>query len=436
MRGYQLLQDWRSLTPAQQDHCIQWFMGGVGMDYEGFADSDKKSSYFASVYTLSMFSQAITQARKIKPMEKKPLDTSYSRYCGICQRNRIHRSNSCGCCSDNECSKAFDNLDANGKAACLDRANRSTMQEEYEPTKQFAKISDGVVSQSDNANGPWEELNPYSDAPFTQKEPEPSKVQRVLFEGNFYAVGYDELKKFLGVPDRRFVQNMNPDVIKKLREEFRKEYNKAIDPAVGESKTVWSAVSNPVEMKHSFQVEGHPAQKLMAGCKVASTPTNAYHLIPSEALRQLADRFALGLERKGFKSWHAQSKNQEALLDTEWVLERIDHLINHALLLRDKLVSHDIEGLEKDNDASAIGWAGCFLICARQALLDNMKNSTPPQKEQEQKKPEWKHGQHLKHKIWAVGYIWDNFIKKIVYVNDSHVASPADDQNPENYYVI
>lgn len=124
-----------------------------------------------------------------------------------------------------------------------------------------------------------------------------------------------------------------------------------------------SAVPNGANIGKS-----HPEQILMAGGKAASTKVPALHLIPTDALVNLAFRFELGIERKGDKAWNALSKNQEILLDREFLIERISHIIHHALKLRDKLLKNDIAGMEEDDDAGAVTWGGVFLLSAVEAI--------------------------------------------------------------------
>ena len=106
----------------------------------------------------------------------------------------------------------------------------------------------------------------------------------------------------------------------------------------------------------------------MAGGLVTSSKIPGFHRVPTEALRRLAERFDLGVERKGEdKAWNALSKNQEVLTNREFVLERIGHVIYYALKLRDKVLAGDLSG---DDDAGAVIWGGAFLCCATKALSD------------------------------------------------------------------
>lgn len=112
--------------------------------------------------------------------------------------------------------------------------------------------------------------------------------------------------------------------------------------------------------------EGHPEQVLMAGGIIASSKIPPFHLIPTIALERIAERFQLGIERKGDKSWNALSNNQDALKDKQFLIERMSHIIHHAMKLRDKLASG--LPLTGDYDASAIAWGGIFAICAMEAM--------------------------------------------------------------------
>jgi hypothetical protein len=109
----------------------------------------------------------------------------------------------------------------------------------------------------------------------------------------------------------------------------------------------------------------HPEQVSMAGGKAASSKGPALHLIPTVALEKIADRFELGIIRKGDKSWNAISNNQECMDDVPFLIERCSHIIHHALKLRDQLARGVQPGEESPTDnATAIGWGAIFLTCA------------------------------------------------------------------------
>lgn len=105
---------------------------------------------------------------------------------------------------------------------------------------------------------------------------------------------------------------------------------------------------------------------VMAAGQVSSSAIPGLHRIPTEALVRLAQRFDLGVERKGDKAWNAVTANQQVLADREFILHRIGHVVIHALKLRDKILRG--APMEGDDDAGAIAWAGAFLCCATKAL--------------------------------------------------------------------
>jgi hypothetical protein len=119
--------------------------------------------------------------------------------------------------------------------------------------------------------------------------------------------------------------------------------------------------------KGHFEKKKHPEQIEMAGGLALSSKGPPIHLIPTVALERIAERFVLGIERKGDKAWNAVSTNQDCLRDKAFVLERISHVIHHACKLRDKLISgKNLVG--DDDDAGAVAWGGVFLLCAVDAI--------------------------------------------------------------------
>ena len=116
--------------------------------------------------------------------------------------------------------------------------------------------------------------------------------------------------------------------------------------------------------------QDHPQQVEMAGGKALSSKIPAFHLIPTVGLERLAQRFELGVERKKEKSWNAISQNQEVLLDRLFLVERLSHIIHHAMKLRDVI----IQGKKiEDDDAGAIAWGGIFAICSTDAIQKQEK---------------------------------------------------------------
>lgn len=120
-----------------------------------------------------------------------------------------------------------------------------------------------------------------------------------------------------------------------------------------------------------MSVKQHPEQVDMAGGKAASSKGPALHLIPTVALEKIADRFELGIARKGDKAWNALSNNQEVLEDREFLIERCGHILHHALKLRDQLSRGVQPGEESLTDnATAVAWGAIFLTCAAERLAE------------------------------------------------------------------
>lgn len=119
-----------------------------------------------------------------------------------------------------------------------------------------------------------------------------------------------------------------------------------------------------------------PPQIPMAGGIAASSPCPPFHLIPTIGLIGLAERFQKGVDRKGDKAWNATSSNQACLKDKAFAIERISHIIDHAMKLRDKLKASDVAGMAEDDDAGAIAWAGIFLYCVVDGLKKDAKHES------------------------------------------------------------
>ncbi len=157
---------------------------------------------------------------------------------------------------------------------------------------------------------------------------------------------------------------------------------------VGGVMVVWRLSGGPAvrfqlnrrecEMSGSVQM-GQEVE--MAGGKVSSSKVDMLHLIPTDALTGLADRFAVGSARKGDKAWNATTNNHEALEDREFLLERVSHVIRHALLLRDQIVAGrfvGVEGMEEDSfyeNAGAVAFGGALMLCAAKRIerVERMK---------------------------------------------------------------
>lgn len=125
---------------------------------------------------------------------------------------------------------------------------------------------------------------------------------------------------------------------------------------------------------------------IMAGGKVSSSKVPAIHLIPTDALIGLADRFAVGTARKGDKAWNATTSNHDVLENREFLIERVSHIIRHALLLRDQIVAGRFGsadgagngGIDGDEDsfyenAGAVAFGGALMLCAARMNRPKLK---------------------------------------------------------------
>lgn len=126
---------------------------------------------------------------------------------------------------------------------------------------------------------------------------------------------------------------------------------------------------SPLNVRVSMTSSQGDTIDIYADSKIVSTKIPHLHMIPTISLLKLAERFELGKLRKGDKSWSAVTPNQEVLQNREWLIERLSHVMLHALKLRDKLVANDVAGMQDDNDAAAIAWGGCMLIAAIDSIV-------------------------------------------------------------------
>lgn len=318
MIGYDLLTQFRLLTPYQQDLCIQWFMGGVSMDYEGFRDSSSRPNYSAAKYTAEQFKASIGYA-KLQPQtaaddlaqqltgktmpRSNPLDSSYNRFCLVCGVAKIHHTNTTECCTQCRQDRGTVYCDAHIAKCVREKCLRPMFDHDTNQVKTVL----------------WPDMTP---------NPSPQNVHESQSE---------IIDKILKKPN-------------------------AVDPAEpGADRTVIGIIE-------------------FAEGKVASSKCPAFHLIPTVALLRLVQRFELGQERKKDKAWNATT-DQSVLLDRAWVMERLNHVIKHALDLRDKLSRNDLAAIESEDDAAAIMWAGAFLCAATDAACgtrssDSLRSSS------------------------------------------------------------
>lgn len=104
--------------------------------------------------------------------------------------------------------------------------------------------------------------------------------------------------------------------------------------------------------------------------KVRSTKLPRLELIPKSALEALANRFELGVERKGDGAWNALTLDKnETLINKDFVLDRLSHTIHHCYDAIRKIIK-GVE-LEGEEDAGAILFGGSVLAEYKRLVLKN-----------------------------------------------------------------
>lgn len=80
-----------------------------------------------------------------------------------------------------------------------------------------------------------------------------------------------------------------------------------------------------------------------------------YDLIPLWALKRIAARFQLGARKYGVDNW------QKGLQDRDFILDRINHAIEHLYILRDHVQGGAIAS-PSDDDAAAVVLNAIFVM--------------------------------------------------------------------------
>ena len=256
MKSGELWERFKKLNPGQQRELIGYYLGGVGMDVDGWKDSQQRENYPHAKYLETEFEKALAYAEKIVP------------HINIIDSEQLEAT--------------IEDLPEMKKFETLDARTRQLVENGLECARQ----------------------------------------------GKF---------------------SKNPPII---------------DPQ-------WADEADEADEEDSKIIE----DQVQFG-KVSSSKCPPFHLIPLVALEKIAERFQCGIDRKGDGAWNAISHNQECLTDYKLIMDRISHVIHHAMKLRDKFHSENMELINSDDDASAVAWGGVFLICAIEALKTKKSNET------------------------------------------------------------
>lgn len=81
-----------------------------------------------------------------------------------------------------------------------------------------------------------------------------------------------------------------------------------------------------------------------------------YDLIPTWALERIAHRFQLGAEKHGENNW------QKGVGDTQFILDRINHAIEHLYQVKDQIHGGIIATPEMDDDLSGVILNAIFVM--------------------------------------------------------------------------
>lgn len=76
MKSYDILKEWESFSPELQRQSMGYFLGGIGMDYEGFTDSKERSSYPHAKYVMEQLDKTMIWARAQYSINQRSTNTS------------------------------------------------------------------------------------------------------------------------------------------------------------------------------------------------------------------------------------------------------------------------------------------------------------------------------------------------------------------------
>jgi hypothetical protein len=95
-----------------------------------------------------------------------------------------------------------------------------------------------------------------------------------------------------------------------------------------------------------------------------------YDLIPTQALRRIANRFEEGVDKYGQDNW------RKGIHDTMWLLDRTNHAIEHLKKIQANLHS-GLTQISLDDDAAAVAWAAIIIMEAESERAPKVENAPP-----------------------------------------------------------
>ena len=391
MKGYDILGKLRSYSPGQLDSFLQYFLGQIGMDLEGFTDSQRRLEYYPAKMMFDAIDSSIRYVANMRidcpkhgcNMEaiRQPGETGcFPLRCPMC----LHEATPFppkGYCSKHGCnmipSPGHENHVDCGQVfcpMCKHEADHPPIKpkgsEELSAEELQQLHRQHLVATADSI----EPAQTKKASCLRQAEPAQERYA-------CYDCGCRVFK--LGTPESdigRPLGYVNADdnlrclicsqlFIGAREEEVLKESVEAAKQLTTIPHHHFNSGTKQYEACYSHdcpdakRINETPKQEMIDGLLV-STDTLSYHMIPVIAIERLCERIMLGEQTKGKDAWNALSDNQSVLDSRKALARRFGHTINHAYRLLGKLQWNEPWTEEDEKEASAVMWGGMFAICA------------------------------------------------------------------------
>lgn len=365
MKGYEILNEVRTLTPEQLDYFLQHLLGKMSMDFEGFTDSTARPEYAYSKYVFDNMDDSLTRARLGEIARPLP----------VCDKHGVHMTNICQLCAHLEvvdtsthCPKHGCNLATRptpghenhvdcGQTVrycprCEHEADHPPIEpkgaEDLSPEQLQQLHRQQLVTTSDSI----ENIDPSVVQSATHYTPSPAVVELVKENAP------DWLKSEIKQQVWHTACHDCGNIVYPLDGTKRLAAHTGVmcDDKLIRCGHCHKKLIEPQPIKPTEQI-------MIDGLKV-STDTLAYHLIPVIAIQRLCERIMLGEETKGKDAWNALSDNQAVLDSKKALARRFGHTINHAYRLLGKIQRGESWTEEDEKEASAVMWGGMYAITA------------------------------------------------------------------------
>lgn len=365
MKGYDILTQWRALTPEQRDNWMQYFLGKVSSDFEGFRDSEERPEFPYAKYLVENATESFEYISMKRPdLHRVTRTVCRASKCGV----NVDLEPD-GFCSD-KCRHEADHppIEALGH----DNLSAEELQKLHQQVSGMPLVATGDSIENGAFNPPEKTLwqSGPDGVPYDGGDGGPIPSQAVI--DAFLAAQEDKQPWHTACYDCR-------NVVYPLDSDRRRPSSQmGVKSPDGHIRC---KLCNDKHIQPTKLLEGTPcsmpAQIMIDGLKV-STDTLAFHLIPYIAIKRLCERIMLGEETKGKDAWNALSENQHVLDSKKALARRFGHTINHAYKLLGKIQRGESWTEEDEREASAVMWGGMYAICAihQQRTKQCPKNET------------------------------------------------------------